>query len=83
MSDLGIANVIARSAFVNRVDVDGCIGCELCVTRCQFGALSVDTVAHVDETRCVGCGVCVLACTEGALRMFRRPDSDVLLPPLP
>jgi Na+-translocating ferredoxin:NAD+ oxidoreductase subunit B len=81
MVDLGIANVIARSAFVNRVDEDICIGCELCLPRCQFNALSVDRVARVDQARCVGCGVCVLACAEGALCMIRRPEDQVELPP--
>ncbi len=42
MVDLGLANVIARSAFVNQVDEDVCIGCGACVEKCQFGALSVD-----------------------------------------
>jgi len=82
MADLGIANVVARSAFVNQVDEGLCIGCELCVERCQFNALSVDEIARVNETRCVGCGVCALACTEGALRLVRRPADQVLPPPL-
>jgi Na+-translocating ferredoxin:NAD+ oxidoreductase subunit B len=74
MVDLGIANVVARSAFINRVDEDLCIGCEECVTLCQFNALSVDGVAHVHDVRCVGCGVCVLACPQGALGLERRPE---------
>ena len=86
MVDLGLANVIARSAFVNQVDVDavagcGCIGCGACVEKCQFGALTVDSVAHVDAMRCVGCGVCTVACPVGALSMVRRPDAEVLPPP--
>ena len=81
MVDLGLANVIARSAFVNQVDEDACIGCGACVEKCQFGALSVDGVAHVDEMRCVGCGVCTVACPVGALSMVRRPEEEVMPPP--
>ncbi|MFN2108880.1 MAG: 4Fe-4S dicluster domain-containing protein, partial [Anaerolineae bacterium] len=52
-----------------------------CVEKCQFGALSVDGVAHVDEMRCVGCGVCTVACPVGALSMVRRPEEEVMPPP--
>ncbi len=81
MVDLGLANVIARSAFVNQVAAEACIGCGACVAKCQFGALSVDGIAHVEAQRCVGCGVCTLACPVGALRMVRRPDAEILPPP--
>jgi heterodisulfide reductase subunit A-like polyferredoxin len=66
---------------VNRVDEDACQGCESCVPRCQFDALTVDMVAHVDEARCVGCGACVVVCPEHALALVRRPDDEVLPPP--
>jgi electron transport complex protein RnfB len=83
MAYLGVANVIARSAFVNRVDDALCIGCELCIERCQFDALTMDDkIARVNETRCVGCGVCVLACDQDALHLVRRPADQVLPPPL-
>ena len=79
--DLGLANVVARSAFVNQVDEDACIGCGACVEKCQFGALSVNGIAHVDALRCVGCGVCTVACPAGALSMVRRPDAEIMPPP--
>jgi electron transport complex protein RnfB len=81
LADLGMANVIARSAFVNQVDEVLCAACGLCLERCQFDALALDAVAQVDRTRCVGCGVCVTACPEGALALVRRPDEEVLPPP--
>lgn len=81
IADLGIANVVARSAFVAQVDEGACVGCDLCLDRCQFGALSLDGTAQVDESRCVGCGVCAPACPEKALILVRRPTADVLQPP--
>jgi ferredoxin len=80
LNELGIANVIARSAFVSHVEVDLCTACELCLDHCQFDALSMDGVAVVDEIRCVGCGVCVLSCPDDALVMVRRPESEVKIP---
>jgi len=82
MADLGIANVIARSAFINQVDESRCVGCALCLDRCQFQALSLAGVVHVNESRCVGCGVCVLACPEQAMGLVRRPETEIAPPPL-
>jgi Fe-S-cluster-containing hydrogenase component 2 len=81
LADLGIANVVARSAFVNTLDESRCIACEDCIPACQFGALSMSAVVAINKMRCVGCGVCVLACPEGALRLERRPVTEAILPP--
>lgn len=82
MAELGIANVIARSAFVNQVDEGLCIGCEDCIDSCQFEALTFDgSLILVNQVRCVGCGACIPTCQEGALGLVRRPDEDIL--PIP
>lgn len=83
MADLGIANVVARSAFVNQVDDALCNGCEECVDHCQFDALALndDFVMQVDQVRCVGCGVCVAFCEEEAMSLVRRPEDEVKAPP--
>jgi ferredoxin len=77
MSELGIANVVARSAFVNTVDEDLCNACGLCLESCQFNALSLAEVMVVDRVRCVGCGVCVSACPDHALVLVRRPEEEI------
>lgn len=81
MSQLGIANVIARSTFVNSVDEDLCTACGTCVDRCQFDAITVEEVAHIDRVRCVGCGVCVITCPAEAMHLVKRPDEEILKPP--
>jgi Pyruvate/2-oxoacid:ferredoxin oxidoreductase delta subunit len=82
MSDLGIANVVARSAFVAQVDDSMCVVCEECLPYCQFDALSIDDTLVVSELRCVGCGLCVQACFDDALTLVRRPEEEVLTPPV-
>jgi len=78
MAELGIANVVASSAFVNQVDDAICNGCEDCIQSCQFNALSMDgLLAKVEAVRCTGCGVCVIACSTGALGLVRRPEDEV------
>lgn len=81
MADLGIANVIARSAFVNSVVEDLCLSCGDCLDYCQFSALSLDNIAIVDPVRCVGCGVCVPNCPEQAMYLLRRSNEEDIPPP--
>ena len=81
IAEAGIANAVARSAFVNQVDEALCMACELCIEKCQFNALSMESVVVVNEIRCVGCGVCVLACPEEALGLVRRPEEQIKAPP--
>jgi electron transport complex protein RnfB len=82
LADLGIADVVARSAFVAQVREEDCVGCDLCRDRCQFHALTLDDIAHIDGGRCVGCGVCAVACPEGALVLVRREAAETVEPPL-
>lgn len=80
MADLGMANVVARSAFVSRVNANQCIACGICVDACQFDALLLEEVIKVQEMRCVGCGVCIPLCSQEALFLERRPAAE--LPPV-
>jgi len=84
MADLGIANVVARSAFVNVVEDEACNICEICIEYCQFDALSLepsDVYIQINEARCTGCGVCVPNCPDEALTLIRRPEEDIM--PIP
>jgi ferredoxin len=82
MADLGIANVVAHSDYINQVDADKCILCGDCVERCQFNAIHMDSTLVIDKLRCAGCGVCTIACPEGALFLVRRPEEELLTPPM-
>ena len=77
MKDLGIANVVARSAYLCQVDPDKCLACGDCLERCQFEALSLEVVMEVNAQRCVGCGVCTLGCQQWALSLVERPASEL------
>ncbi len=79
VKDLGMANAVARSAFVCAVDSALCISCEDCITRCPFDALALgeDGIMSVDRRRCVGCGQCVMHCEQSALHLDRRPEDEI------
>ena len=83
VAELGIAGAVARSAFVNQVDLDLCLACQTCLGYCQFGALTLDDgCVVVIQARCVGCGVCIPSCPEEALHLIRRPEGEAPAPPL-
>ncbi len=78
ISEYGVANSVAHSAFWTVVDETLCSGCEACLERCGFGALRMEEgMVHVDHERCLGCGQCSTACPGGALHLERRPGGEV------
>ena len=79
MAEIGVANAVASSSFINTVNPDLCLACGTCVPLCQFNALELNDVITVNEIRCVGCGVCVPVCPEEALHLIRRENE--LIPP--
>ena len=79
MAEMGIANVVARSSFINTVEPEICSGCEDCVSYCQFDALKLeDLVMTVSELRCVGCGVCAGECPAKAIQLLAYEDDQIL-----
>jgi len=65
------------------VDPDACVGCELCIDRCQMEAIhmSDDQIATINTDRCIGCGLCVTTCPEEALSLVEKPEDKQCKPP--
>ncbi len=83
VTELGIDSAVARASYYAVIDPDVCQGCETCVSRCQVHAIAeADGVSVVDRARCIGCGLCVTGCPHEAARLERRPDAEIVLPPL-
>jgi NAD-dependent dihydropyrimidine dehydrogenase PreA subunit len=69
-------------AFID--DVESCSGCQDCVERCQFDAITMyrneggDLKAAIDKDKCFGCGACVVGCPYGSLKMrIVRPPEHI------
>ncbi len=77
----GVGKFASPSRFRAVIDDDECNGCEKCIDRCIFDALTMmvdGSVATIDEQKCMGCGVCRPACVLEAISMqVVRPQEFV------
>lgn len=71
-----IDRILEKSRFRAAVDPEECTGCNDCVDRCFFGAITMvrspetkKMKAVIDADKCYGCGVCVVACPYDAMAM--------------
>ena len=83
ITDWGIENSVAYANYYSVIDPDECLNCGVCIGRCQVHAISEQNgIAVVDRKRCIGCGLCATGCPNGAARLERKPESQVVNPPL-
>ncbi|HUV54908.1 MAG TPA: 4Fe-4S binding protein [Candidatus Krumholzibacteriaceae bacterium] len=67
---------IVVSSFVAEHDPEACVGCGVCLDRCQMQALTEkEDKVSLNSDRCIGCGLCVSTCPTGALSLVRKPES--------
>ena len=86
MENVPLGKMWQKSRFIAIADQDACIGCQVCVDRCQFDAIemvkpegtkSKKLKAVVDPEACFGCGVCVVGCDKAhalSMKLVRPPD---------
>lgn len=61
-----------------RIDTEACKGCELCVTACPPGVLTMSAAANTTGYRypelhdgCTGCTACQLVCPDYVFDVYR------------
>jgi len=60
------------------IDSELCMGCAICVKRCNMDAISlVDKKAVIDGDRCIGCGLCATTCPREAIKLVSKKEVDV------
>lgn len=70
-----------KSNYFAQINGDECTGCEICLERCQMGAITVDGTALLNLDRCIGCGLCVTTCPAEAISLIKKPDDQLYEPP--
>jgi ferredoxin len=69
-------NSLVSSPFQASLDINACNECEVCLSRCQMGALKLrEDKIYLNKTQCIGCGLCVSTCPTGALSLERKQPS--------
>lgn len=71
---LGMSQQWPRSHYIADRDMDRCIDCGVCTTRCHFEAFYFGDAGTVefDPGKCWGCGLCSTTCQEEAIQMVLR-----------
>lgn len=61
------------SNYYAKIDEDLCIGCGVCIERCQMDAITPkNNVFVIEQRRCIGCGNCALECPSDAISLFEK-----------
>ena len=83
ITDWGIEKSVAYANYYSVIDSGECTNCGACIERCQVKAISQnDDVAVVDQKACIGCGLCVTGCPTEAAKLVRKPDDEIVPPPV-
>jgi len=62
---------------IAQVDHDQCTGCGVCLSACQFDAISQNTEGCIlIDSDCEGCAACAFVCPENAISMAKRKGGD-------
>lgn len=82
-TEFGVEDSVAHANYYAIIDPDLCQGCGACVDRCQVHAVSQhDASAVVNREQCIGCGLCVTGCPNDAAKLQRKPDGEIVNPPV-
>jgi NAD-dependent dihydropyrimidine dehydrogenase PreA subunit len=83
ITEWGIEHSVAQANYFALIDSDACSNCGTCIERCQVHAISeADDVSVVDRALCIGCGLCVTGCDQGAVQLQRKPQDEIVVPPI-
>jgi len=83
ITEWGIEHSVAQANYFAVIEPDECSNCGTCVERCQVRAISeADGVPVIDLALCIGCGLCVTGCDQDAVQLERKPQDEIVVPPI-
>ena len=82
INEWGIEKSVAAANYYADLDPNFCLGCGICVDRCQVHAITEqDGVSVVDRAKCIGCGLCVTGCPNKVAALKKKPEAEIVNPP--
>jgi ferredoxin len=83
INDYGIQKSVAYANYFAVIDAALCSDCGACRERCPVQAVVAGEGASlVERERCIGCGLCVTGCPNEVARLERKPEAELVLPPV-
>jgi ferredoxin len=85
INNLGIpAGLVVNSHHYAVIDEEMCTNCGICAQeRCQVNAIEEGPDGfRVVRERCIGCGLCIATCPTVAIRLVRKEQNEIAVPPL-
>lgn len=69
-----------KSNYYAKINSEPCIGCGVCLDRCQMNAIiPKDEIFTVTKRRCIGCGNCIDYCPTDAIQLKKK--RSIYVPP--
>ncbi|HEY9161227.1 MAG TPA: 4Fe-4S binding protein [Desulfomonilia bacterium] len=77
------ASSVVNSQYYAEIDQGTCTGCGICASeRCQVRAIEEGDSFKVIRDRCIGCGLCISTCPSFAIKLVRKPEVEISIPPI-
>ncbi|MBU0513490.1 MAG: 4Fe-4S binding protein [Proteobacteria bacterium] len=83
INELGVSAAV-NSTYYAEIDPEECTVCGTCLDeRCQIAAIEEGEEAYrVLKDKCIGCGLCISTCPGEAISLVRKPEAEIVTPPL-
>jgi electron transport complex protein RnfB len=83
ITEYGLERSMAFANYYAVIDPLECNNCGTCIDRCHVKAISEgDGYSVVDLAHCIGCGLCVTGCPNDVARLERKPEAELIHPPV-
>jgi len=77
---LSASGKVSVTPMISAIDPDICIGCQICIGLCPYGAIEFNqrkSISEVNEAVCKGCGSCAAYCPSGAAKVRHFTDKQI------
>ncbi len=77
---LSSAGEVEVPPMISGIDPDICVGCQLCISLCPYGAIEFNDflkISEVNSAVCKGCGSCSGGCPSGAPKVRHFTDKQI------